>query len=236
MTTVTLPDHLFIILFAIVHPVTGFISFRRLLRRVAAGEIVNRGDLYLKTIMGQWILFSIGMVVWTRSSRSWSEIGFSVNYDWRVVLGVVITLIVVAFFIQQIRDIRTTDKERAEKLVSQLGHLKTMLPRNGNELATFYGVSVTAGIVEEALWRGVLIWYLSQYMPLWAAAAISTIGFAAGHSYQGAAHVPGILIIGAVFTGLYVLTGSIWLPMILHILVDVLQGRGVYELIRRTAA
>ena len=236
MTTVTLPDHLFIILFAIVHPVTGFISFRRLMRRVAAGEIVNRGDLYLKTIIGQWILFSIGIVVWTYSSRPWSAIGFSVNYDWRVAPGAIITLIVVAFFIKQIRDFRTTDKESAEKLVSQLGHLETMLPRNGNELAKFYGVSVTAGIVEEALWRGVLIWYLSQYMPFWAAAAISTIGFAVGHSYQGIAHLPGILIIGAVFTGLYVLTGSIWLPVILHILVDVLQGRGFYELMRRTAA
>ena len=104
MTTVTLSDHLFIILFAIIHPVTGFISFRRLMRRVAAGEIVNRGDLYLKTIIGQWILFSIGIVVWTYSSRPWSAIGFSVNYDWRVVPGAIITLIVVAFFIKQIRD------------------------------------------------------------------------------------------------------------------------------------
>ena len=69
--------------------------------------------------------------------------------------------------------------------------------QNGNELARFYGLSITAGIVEEVLWRGFLIWYLSQFMPVWGAALISTIGFGLAHAYQGLRQVPQITIVGA---------------------------------------
>ncbi len=39
---------------------------------------------------------------------------------------------------------------------------------------------------------------------------------------------------GAALTGLYVLTGSLWLPIILHAAVDILQGRLLYEIMRRS--
>jgi membrane protease YdiL (CAAX protease family) len=95
-------------------------------------------------------------------------------------------------------------------------------------------LSITAGIVEETLWRGFLFWYLGQFMPLWAAAIISAVGFGLAHSYQGLANVPRVAIVGAVFSGLYLLTGSLWLPIILHIAVDLLQGRMVFEVLRKT--
>jgi membrane protease YdiL (CAAX protease family) len=34
--------------------------------------------------------------------------------------------------------------------------------------------------------------------------------------------------------GLYLLTGSIWLPIILHAAIDILQGRMAYEVMRRS--
>ena len=40
--------------------------------------------------------------------------------------------------------------------------------------------------------------------------------------------------VGAAFAGLYLLTGSLWLPMILHAAVDILQGRVAYEVVRKT--
>ena len=35
--------------------------------------------------------------------------------------------------------------------------------------------SVTAGVVEEALWRGFMIWYLAHVMPVWAAGITATV-------------------------------------------------------------
>ena len=50
-------DHTLVFLFAIVYPVASFISFRRLLRRVAEGESVNRNELYRNTFIGHWSFF-----------------------------------------------------------------------------------------------------------------------------------------------------------------------------------
>lgn len=40
-------------------------------------------------------------------------------------------------------------------------------------------------------------------------------------------------LVGAVFAGLFLLTGSLWLPIILHAAVNLLQGRLAYNVLRR---
>ena len=107
------------------------------------------------------------------------------------------------------------------------------LPRTRRHLSHFAGLSVTAGIVEEIVYRGFMIWLLGNFVPLWAAVIISSVFFGLGHSYQG---LEGALRTGAaglVFAVLYVVSGSIWLPIIGHALIDILQGRLVFELLRR---
>ena len=62
-------------------------------------------------------------------------------------------------------------------------------------------------------------------MPVWAAAVVSSVIFGFGHAYQGIANVPKIALVGGVFAALYLLTGSVWLPMLLHAIFDAVQGR-----------
>jgi membrane protease YdiL (CAAX protease family) len=232
----TMLDHLFVLLFVVIHPVAGFIGFRRLMRRVDAGESVNRSNEYFQTAIWQWVLFGIGAAVWSLSSRPLSAIGFSFELNLSFALGVAVVMVSVGLLLLQIRYIKSADKAAVDKMFDQLGFVQTMVPRNGNELAKFYGVSLTAGIVEEVLWRGGLIGYLSLLVPFWAAVILSTLGFALAHSYQGIAHLPGVLFIGTILAATYVISGSIWLPIILHILIDVLQGYGMHELFRRKTA
>ena len=94
-------------------------------------------------------------------------------------------------------------------------------------------MSITAGIAEELVWRGFFIWYLSQFMPVWAAAVVSTVGFGVAHAYQGWQNVPKILLVGAVFALLFLMSGSLWLPMLFHAVVDISQGRLAYDVINR---
>jgi membrane protease YdiL (CAAX protease family) len=121
--------------------------------------------------------------------------------------------------------------ETRDLLRRQLGKLEIIMPRNDNELGQFYAVSATAGIVEETLWRGYMFWYLGHVMPLWAAAVVTSIAFGVGHIYQGAASVPRVVLLGGVFAGLYLLTGSVWLPMLLHAALDAVQGRAIYRIL-----
>lgn len=229
----TLLDHGFILIIAIIYPIAGFISFRRLLRRAAAGESVNRNQLYRTTTTGHWTLFFVGMAIWAGAGRPWTGLGFALELDLWFALGAALTVVGIVVLVMQVRQLGTASTDEIDEIRKRIGKLAIMLPQNGNELARFYGVSITAGIVEEVLWRGFLIWYLGQFMPLWAAAVISAIGFGLAHAYQGLANVPQITAVGAAFTGLYLLTGSIWLPIVLHAAVDILQGRLTYEVLYR---
>ena len=230
----TLLDHGLVFIIAIVYPIAGFIGFRRLLRRVAAGESINRSQLYRNTIIGHWTLLLMCMAMWAGAERPWTALGFNLQLDLWFVVAAALTVLGIAVLLMQLRQVKNATQEEINGFKERFGKLSIILPQNGNELARFYGLSITAGIVEEILWRGFLIWYLGQFMPLWAAALISVIGFGLAHAYQGIAHLPQITAVGAAFAGLYLLSGSIWLPVILHAAVDILQGRLAYDVIYRS--
>ncbi len=226
-------DHLLIIILAVVHPVAGYISFQRLQRRIDAGEAVARNNLYQLTITGQWVLFALTIGAWLYQGRNLQTLGFGLTTNTAFFVGAGLAVAGIVLLLLQIRQIKSAPNEDIRNFRGQLGKLEIIIPRNGNELARFYGMSLTAGIVEETLWRGFIIWYFSHVMPLWAAAMISVIGFGIAHAYQGIGNLPKITLVGAIFAGLYLLTGSLWLPIVLHAAVDILQGRAAFEVIRR---
>lgn len=98
-----------------------------------------------------------------------------------------------------------------------------LLPQSRAEIALFAGVSVTAGICEEVLFRGFLFAYL-QASP-WSldpstVILVSSAMFGIAHFGQG---IKGMLLtgmIGAALGILYVVTGSLLAPIIVHILID----------------
>jgi membrane protease YdiL (CAAX protease family) len=163
-------------------------------------------------------------------------LGLTLQIDTAFLAGASLTVAGIFVLLIQVRQAKTADKESLATIKAQFGRLALIIPQNGSELARFYMLSVTAGIVEELLWRGYMIWYLGQVMPLWAAALASTIGFGLAHAYQGLANLPKITLVGAAFAGLYLLSGSIWLPMLLHVAVDILQGRLAYEAIHQSGS
>jgi membrane protease YdiL (CAAX protease family) len=98
-----------------------------------------------------------------------------------------------------------------------------LLPGTPVERCHFAAISIGAGITEELLFRGFLIWYLGFYFPRLNSLeliAISSILFGVCHLYQGVLGVIGTGVIGAVFASLYLSTGSLLLPATVHALVD----------------
>jgi membrane protease YdiL (CAAX protease family) len=113
--------------------------------------------------------------------------------------------------------------------------LQNMLPTDEEEFRAFTVLCVTAGIVEELLYRGFLIWYLNAVLPLWAAVVVSAIVFGLGHAYQGARGIVKTGAVGLAIAGLYLLAGSLWVPMVLHAAVDILQVRMMFNARRSPA-
>lgn len=227
-------DHGFVFIIAIVYPIAGFFGFRRLLRRAAAGEPVKRLELYRNTLISHWTLFFIFAAIWVATARPWSYIGLELDPNLWAGVGAALTLLGIVTLVKQLRQVQNATQDEIDSISKRFGKLSIIIPHNGNELVRFYGLAVTAGIVEEILWRGFMIWYLNQFMPLWAAALISTIGFALAHAYQGLANLPQITAVSAALAALYLLSGTIWLPIILHAAVDILQGRLGYDVMFRS--
>jgi len=92
-----------------------------------------------------------------------------------------------------------------------------LYPRTRAEQATAAGTAVTSGFFAELLYRGLFITLIASLgLPLFVAALLSIMLFSLAHVYQGwwgAAH--GALT-GTLFTVLYLGTGSLWVPIVVH--------------------
>jgi len=98
----------------------------------------------------------------------------------------------------------------------------------------FVLLSLTAGICEEVLFRGYLLWYLSCLVPTVAAWLAGALLFGMAHAYQGSGGVLRTGLVGAGLVALYVISGSLWLPMILHAFVDVNSGLLAYAYLKHS--
>ena len=232
----TLLDHVFFFALAVAYPITSYISFKRLLRRVAAGQVVSPTEIYKSTLISHWTMFGMALAIWQATGRSWVALGFGWDIDTGFLLGLALTAAAIVIIMRQYGGLDNASEKTRESVRRQIGDLEFMMPRNNTELGRFYAVSATAGIVEETLWRGYMFWYLGHVMPLWAAAIVTSVVFGFGHIYQGIANVPKITLVGGVFAGLYLLTGSLWLPMLLHAVFDAVQGRAVCRLLSSESA
>lgn len=106
-----------------------------------------------------------------------------------------------------------------------LGEVGLLIPTDLSGRLVWVGVSFTAGFCEESMFRGYLMTRLrliagfkSWVWPV----VISAVAFGACHAYQG---WPGFIVIsvyGAMFSLLYIRTGSIWPGIIAHTFQDLL--------------
>ena len=96
--------------------------------------------------------------------------------------------------------------------------MMVLLPHTPTQRRLAAGISVTAGVVEEAIFRGLLIASSVAIfrVPVEVAALLTLILFAWGHQYQGRAGLVGAGLLGVLFTALYLISGSILLPAIVH--------------------
>nr|WP_240942262.1 CPBP family intramembrane glutamic endopeptidase [Planosporangium thailandense] len=98
-----------------------------------------------------------------------------------------------------------------------------MLPRTRAERWHALAVAVGAGVSEELAFRGLLIATgvaLFGVSPYVAAAALIVL-FGVAHLYQGVGGMVGTALVGALLTGLYLASGSLLLPIVLHVVIDI---------------
>lgn len=228
-----LVDHVFILLLFVLQPVHGAFEFRYYIARARAGQPVERVRVYRQTAAVEWIFLALLIAAWIDFGRPFADLGFVMPVGAGFWSGVAVCIALTGYLLYSWHRAKNASAAEKATCADSLGDLRIFVPHTRRELRDFYAVSITAGIVEEVVYRGFVIWYLGLYMPVWGAVVVSAVAFGLGHSYQGASGVLRTGLVGLAFGALYVVTGSIWLPIIAHVLGDALQGAAIREILAK---
>jgi uncharacterized protein len=106
--------------------------------------------------------------------------------------------------------------------------VRFLIPRTTAEKIAFAGLSVSAGVAEEILFRSFLIAALAAALgSLPAAVGVSILVFAATHAYQGWTGTLRVGLLGIVLTTPFLMTGSVYPSIIAHTALDLIAGIGL---------
>jgi uncharacterized protein len=206
----------------VVVPWRGRYRLRALQTKPSVGP-AERISLYHSTIAFQWL--GVAVVGW----RAWTD-GFGVAQLGLAALGApkpiaaaIVGSGVVAslqwFNLRRMGRMAGKARERLEALAQRI------LPQSPRERASFFALSVTAGICEEFLYRGFAMAALAHAgLPSWSVIVISSLLFGAAHLYQGGSGLAGTMLLGLLFAVARVALGSLIPVMAWHTAVDLVAG------------
>lgn len=234
----TIWDYGLMALIVVILPVRGYFENKKMQAELAAGNRSVIPTAYKESMVGLWLIALLVLLVWGLFARPFSELGLVLDGSLPHVAAMVIALLATIAFALQVLQVRRK-LDAAVKFLDRIAAtpaVERILPQNDREYRFFAWLSVTAGITEEIIFRGYLIAVFAVFMPLWAAAAASLAIFTLAHLYQeSAASLVRVMLIGATFTAIYLLSGSLVPAIILHAIVDLAAGILVWQA-RKTVA
>lgn len=206
----------------VAEPYVGLVLHRRFEAAARRFEDARRW-LYRRLLLLEWVLLALCLAaVVLAPDVGAAAIGLRLPADATgVVLSVLAVLAAATALLLTVRLV-VRSHGRAE-LPAGSASVLVMLPRNAVERRLFVLVSVTAGVCEEVVYRGFLIAVAAALVPaapVWVCAFAAAVVFAGAHAYQGAAGVTSSLLIGLALAALYLLTGSLLAPILVHAMID----------------
>ena len=232
-------DHLLMFIMGIVMPALSVLSARQGLEGIEITpefkkSIYRNNSLFLST--GTLII----LLVWISSGRDYQQLGLrpipeDANPLWIYPLGAFIL-----FYIFDLLHTAFSSKERSET-IERWKRLMPFMPSTWREFYWFIGVSITAGVCEEIMFRGYIMNYIlaackGQTFAVPLAILIPAVVFGISHAYQGGKAVVKVVLMAVLFGYVFIFTGSIIWLIIIHILVDIFSSLAGVLLIREDTA
>lgn len=192
-------------------------SRQKVMRKWLVESLVVMGGLSAALLLATWDIVPAALA----AGQEWAPIAASREFFAETSIGrgivigaaIAVPLGVVAPFIL----LRDADPDEIPKL----GDVGALIPRTRGELKYGAGLGLSAGVFEETLFRLALpavLFGIWPEAPL--AFLIATLLFGALHVYQKATGVIFATLLGAVLAYLYLVSGSILLPIIVHAVID----------------
>lgn len=217
-------DHVLALVLAVLFPVrAALFGYRRLTAADPADVPRVRLWLYRQGIAIQWSLAAATLALWAWQGRPWAALGVVPKLTWGLLgVGAGLTIVVAYVLVQRRKALE--DDEALARLRRQMRNLERMMPRSPEETRWFNRLAMTAGVCEELLYRGYLIWYLTHWLALAPAVLVAGVIFGFGHAYQGLRGIAVTTLVGLFMSAVYLLTGSLFASMVFHALMDLHAG------------
>ena len=198
----------------IVSPLRGRSRYLELADPTTSAE--RRRAIQVESVWTKWLATAVALVICWQVPFDivWGVTGVGVLYT----IALVIALVGGALLL--VVSLRTPSRRLA--LAQAAAKFAALLPKTPPERRLFAVVAVTAGITEEAIFRGFLIAYVAWLLPggnVYVAAVIAGVAFGVLHLYQGWKGVLQTGIIGVLFGLLYPSVGLVVLAIV-HGLLD----------------
>ena len=228
--THTVLDHIFLGLIIAFAVLEWRWLWPRFLRTISSGIPGAQSRQYWVIIRSEWLFTLCILVAWAFYGRSWTSLSLGHAPLLRLSAGLAFVVLFCLFMIWQRRKLFAKPKAM-EKLRAKLAFAEALLPHTAKERKVFMLLSVTAGVCEEIIFRGFVLWYFAVWVgPVWSAILSSAV-FGFGHIYLSLAHVPRTALFGLFAALLVLATGSLWPAIIIHAFVDLNSGEIGYRVL-----
>ena len=184
---------------------------------------IRRVNMYQKTIVAQWVALAFVIIAWLIASFKWQSFifypGESKAPNNEFLAGFLTSVIITSIVLVIVWTV-LSKKGKAPTV----GNIDFLLPQTKQERIWYTFVALTAGICEELIFRGAMTFFLVSLpfdLSLTSVGVIGSIIFGLVHLYQGPKGVIMTGFLGFAMFNVYAMTGSLFLAIFLHFIIDV---------------
>jgi membrane protease YdiL (CAAX protease family) len=180
---------------------------------------------FIKNMAFLWGVTIAVLILCFIGDISLKDLGFrliSFKYNiWFTVVALVLSGLTLVLFMHNLICSLTSAKWREKQVIDE--GTREVLPRTKKEKWLFSFSALSAGICEEIIYRGFIVFLLQAIfpsMPIFLIILLPSVVFGLGHFYQGLQGVIQTGLLGALFMSLFLATDSLLLAILLHFIID----------------
>ena len=229
-------DVLLVVGFAAILPLwSHFVVWPKHVAAVDAGDPGARSRVYVRTLLEEWAFALAAVALFVAGGRSLGALWLVAPTGWRAWVGFGLPLIYAALVVIQGRALGVNPKALT-RLRARMHPLRALIPHTPGEFRLFLPLAATAGICEEFLFRGYLVWVLAAWIGVLPGAIVSMVVFGLAHGYQGGKFGFRAALVGVFLGAMALVTRSLLPGILLHAAIDMGSGWITYMAMSRGEA
>ena len=210
-------------------PLLGRASHRRMLAALDRGDPNARLRFYRSWTAQGWLLAAVTLAICLVNGWSWPQLGLTAPHALGDMATGILAGVMLGLLLGPLLGVLLARRKRQRHIkprtlpVAGGDKVLRMLPQGRRERLAFALLAITAGLTEELIWRGfgtILLQTLWPHWPQLLTIGVLAVAFGWAHLYQGGLGMLFTGLLGGLLAALYLASGSLWLPMLLHVLID----------------